>query len=60
MNSAPAREVGDHRLGARIVVPRFAVALATGKVDIEQMQLVVAGSDRAVGADDIGAVGDLA
>ena len=41
-------------------VRELAVAFASGKIDIEHMQLVVARGDLTVGSDEIGAVSDLA
>ena len=37
-----------------------AIAFTAGKIDIEHMQLVVAGGDLPVRSDEIGSVGDLA
>ena len=51
-------KVDDHRLAARPARGGLAVALASGEIDVEHMQLVVARGDLAFGIDQIRAVGD--
>ena len=42
------RQVGDHGDLARPVVAQFAIALAVGEIDVEHVDLVVAGDDLAL------------
>ena len=50
-------QVGDHGLLARPVAARLAVALAAGEIDVEHVDLVVAGDDLALRIDQERAVG---
>jgi hypothetical protein len=54
----PERRLGDHRRVAGRYHRALAVALAAGQVDVEQVDLVVAGADLALGVDEVGAVPD--
>ncbi len=51
---------GDHGAGAGAVGGGFAIRLGGGDVDVEHVDLVVAGGDLAVGRDQVGAVGETA
>ena len=53
---AAPRQVRDHGGLARLVVGGLAIALAAGQIDIEHMDLVVAGEQIAVGPDQERAV----
>ena len=52
------RRLGQDRAAARAEGVALAVAFAAGEIDIEHVDLVVAGDDRAAGIDEIGAVGE--
>ena len=54
----PERQVYGHRLVAALKQFRLSIALATGEIDIEEMQLVVSGGDGPVRSDQVRAVGD--
>src|SRR5262245_4849738 len=56
-SQAAEGKLGNDRRRARPGVIGFAVALATGKIDVEEMQLVVARRDPSFRIDEIGAVG---
>src|SRR5579862_2916761 len=53
------RQVGDHGKIAGAIIAGFAVALAAGKIDVEHMDLVVAGGDVALAVDQEGTVRGL-
>src|SRR5262245_4612668 len=57
-SQAAEGKLGNDSGSARPGVIGFAVALAIGKIDIEQMQLVVTRRDLPLRIDEIGAVGD--
>ena len=50
------RQVGDHGGFARLVIGGLAIALAAGQIDVEHVDLVVAGEHVAVGPDQERAV----
>ena len=53
------RQIDDDRAIARMIDGGFAPALAVRQIDVEEMDLVVAGEDLAVAAEEKRAVGDL-
>ena len=54
-DAAPG-QVGDHSGFARLVIGGFAIALATGQIDVEHVDLVVACDHAAIGPDQERAV----
>ena len=53
----PPGQIGEDRRRARPEARRLAIAFAARQVDVEHVDLVVAGGDAALGVEEIGAVG---
>ena len=53
---SPPRQLGNDRVGTRLVVDAFAVDLALAEIDVEHVDLVVARADVSIRREKIGAV----